>query len=859
MKVMAQMAMVMNLDKCIGCHTCSVTCKQAWTNRSGTEYIWFNNVETRPGLGYPRTYEDQEKWQGGWKLDKRGRLDLKAGGRFKKLLTIFSNPKLPSIGEYYEPWTYDYATLTDAPAQEHTPVARPKSLISGQNMKIEWSANWDDDLGGSTANTHRDPMLAKIAEKVKFEFEQTFMFYLPRICEHCLNPSCAASCPSGAIYKREEDGIVLVDQEKCRGWRMCVSGCPYKKIYFNHRTGKAEKCTFCFPRIEVGLPTVCSETCVGRLRYIGLMLYDADRVLEAASTTDEQGLYEAQRDVFLDPFDPEVIREAEQAGIARDWIDAAQRSPIYALINTYRVALPLHPEYRTMPMVWYIPPLSPVVDVVRDTGEDAEDKGNLFAAIDALRIPVEYLAELFTAGDVGPVDAVLKKLAAMRCYMRDINMGREPDGAIPAAVGMSEEDMYDMYRLLAIAKYDERYVIPPAHAEQAHSLEELATECSVSEYGGGQQDLFGEGSGAPTPIAVENFQMLQARQTSDSLAGPENKAGRVNLLNWDGKGSPARPVPDEGGLVSGRRTRSALPPAQLTIVWQSVSLLLDYPDEALLARAELIRSACRVLPPGIGDAIRRFLDHLEATPLPELQADYVETFDSRRRCNLFLTYFAHGDTRKRGMALLRFKQTFLGAGFELDDAELPDHLCVVLEFAATVDHDLGRDLMLDHRAGLELLRLSLRDMGSPWASLVDAVTPPCRPCAATNVTPYAAWLPRAHRRKRWGWRPSRSRSSVRELPPPRPCCPCRRSQEPADERVPVRRRPLHLPDDVRRGASVALPLRQVRVDHEVFPALREQAAPDRQPAVPLRHARRRRRPHRRSAGAAVVDGRGRDQ
>ena len=122
------------------------------------------------------------------------------------------------------------------------------------------------------------------------------MFYLPRICEHCLNPSCAASCPSGAIYKRSEDGIVLVDQDRCRGWRMCVSGCPYKKVYFNHRTGKAEKCTFCFPRIEVGLPTVCSETCVGRLRYIGLVLYDADKVLEAASTPDEHGLYEAQRD-----------------------------------------------------------------------------------------------------------------------------------------------------------------------------------------------------------------------------------------------------------------------------------------------------------------------------------------------------------------------------------------------------------------------------------------------------------------------------------------------------------------------------------------------------------------------------------
>jgi nitrate reductase beta subunit len=542
MRVMAQMAMVMNLDKCIGCHTCSVTCKQAWTNRSGTEYVWFNNVETRPGLGYPRTYEDQEKWKGGWEVTKRGRLRLKGGNRFKKLATIFSNPKLPSIDEYYEPWTYDYSTLTDAPAQQHTPVARPKSLISGDDMKVEWSANWDDDLGGSTATARRDPLLKAVGDKVRFEFEQTFMFYLPRICEHCLNPSCAASCPSGAIYKRSEDGIVLVDQDRCRGWRMCVSGCPYKKVYFNHRTGKAEKCTFCFPRVEVGLPTVCSETCVGRLRYIGLMLYDADKVLEAASVPDDHDLYASQRSVFLDPNDSQVVREAERAGIPRDWVQAAQRSPVWALISTYQVALPLHPEYRTMPMVWYIPPLSPVVDVVKDTGHDAEDTGNLFAAIDALRIPIEYLAQLFTAGDVAPVDRTLRKLAAMRSYMRDISMGRDPNAAIPAAVGMSEESMYDMYRLLAIAKYDERYVIPSAHTEQAHSLEELATECALDYEGGpgmGGSGPFGEGSGTPTPIAVENFQMLQDRQTADTLAGPAGKASRVNLLNWDGKGAPA--------------------------------------------------------------------------------------------------------------------------------------------------------------------------------------------------------------------------------------------------------------------------------------------------------------------------------
>jgi nitrate reductase beta subunit len=500
--------------------------------------------------GYPRRYEDQQQWRGGWTLNRRGRLTLRGGGRLRRLATIFANPKLPSIEDYYEPWTYDYENLTSAPLAEHTPVARPRSLITGRDMKISWSANWDDDLGGSPDHGDKDVLLAGVEKKIRFEFEQTFMFYLPRICEHCLNPSCAASCPSGAIYKRSEDGIVLVDQDRCRGWRMCISGCPYKKVYFNHRTGKAEKCTFCFPRIEVGIPTVCSETCVGRLRYIGLMLYDADRVLAAAATADARGLYEAQRSVFLDPHDPAVIAEAERAGIPHDWIDAAQRSPVYALINSYRVALPLHPEYRTMPMVWYIPPLSPVVDAVRDTGSDAEDQRNLFAAIGTLRIPVDYLAQLFTAGDPAPVDAVLRRLVAMRSYMRDINLGRDTDESIPASAGMTGEQVYDMYRLLALAKYDERYVIPPAHAEQAHALEELATGCSIDYEGGpgmGGSGPFGESSGGPAPIAVENFQMLHARQTTDAVVDPADRAARVNLLNWDGKGRPPGLFPPKGG------------------------------------------------------------------------------------------------------------------------------------------------------------------------------------------------------------------------------------------------------------------------------------------------------------------------
>ena len=370
------------------------------------------------------------------------------------------------------------------------------------------------------------------------------MFYLPRICEHCLNPSCVASCPSGAMYKRTEDGIVLVDQDRCRGWRMCVSGCPYKKVYFNHKTGKAEKCTFCYPRIEVGLPTVCSETCVGRLRYLGLVLYDVDRVLEAASVENDTDLYEAQRQILLDPSDPEVIAGARAEGISDEWIEAAQRSPVYALINTYRVALPLHPEFRTMPMVWYIPPLSPVVDAVSRDGHDGEDLGNLFGALEALRIPIEYLAGLFTAGDTDVVSGVLRRLAAMRSYMRDINLGRETRPDIPAAVGMTEEQIYQMYRLLALAKYEERYVIPTAYAVEGQQLEE--TGCALSFEGGPgmyESGPFGEASGGPVPIAVETFHALRQRQTSEGMAANADHPSRVNLLNWDGRGVPTGMFP----------------------------------------------------------------------------------------------------------------------------------------------------------------------------------------------------------------------------------------------------------------------------------------------------------------------------
>ena len=173
--------------------------------------------------------------------------------------------------------------------------------------------------------------------------------------------------------------------------------------------------------------------------------------------------------------------------------------------------------------------------------------------------------------------------------------------------------------------------------------------------------------------------------------------------------------------MSARARQYVHPEQYLTVAWQSASLLLGYPDETQRAQLEVVRSAIDLLPTSLGDPLTRVADHLASRPIEQLQAAYVDTFDQRRRTNLFLTYFAHGDTRKRGVALLRFKQTYLRAGFLLDESELPDHLCVVLEFAATVDQALGRRLLLDHRAGLELLRLGLAEEASPWAGAVEAV------------------------------------------------------------------------------------------------------------------------------------------
>jgi nitrate reductase beta subunit len=243
---------------------------------------------------------------------------------------------------------------------------------------------------------------------------------------------------------------------------MCVSGCPYKKIYYNWSTGKSEKCIFCYPRIETGQPTVCSETCVGRIRYLGVVLYDADRIEAAASVEDPKDLYPAQLGVFLDPNDVAVQEAARAEGITDQWLEAAMRSPVYKMAVEWKIAFPLHPEYRTLPMVWYVPPLSPIQSAA-EAGKMSVQDG--MPDVRSLRIPLRYLANLLTAGDEEPIAAALERMLAMRAYMRAKSVEGRIDESIPERVGLTRTRIEEMYRIMALAAYEDRYVIPTARRE----------------------------------------------------------------------------------------------------------------------------------------------------------------------------------------------------------------------------------------------------------------------------------------------------------------------------------------------------------------------------------------------------------
>jgi nitrate reductase beta subunit len=385
--------------------------------------------------------------------------------------------------DYYgegDVYTFSYDDLHSDKQQQQQPVGRPKSMVTEiEDVPIDWGVNWEDNAGGAHVTGKHDVNFNEMSKgevDALLKFKDCFYFYLPRICNHCINPGCVGACPSGAAYKREEDGIVLIDQDRCRNWRYCISSCPYKKPYYNWASGKMEKCILCYPRVESGLPPVCFHSCVGKIRSFGPLLYDMDRVQDAA-LADDKDLVTAQRDIILDPFDPEVIKGATESGLSDDWIDAAQRSPVYKIVKKWGIGLPLHPEFRTLPSLFYIPPLAPITT---SAGKESPSDTDVFDMtkpangplldldeMDKMRLPFAYLANMFGAGNEEVVKTALLRQLAVRHYERSIRVDNKPNAEVLNRVGLTEEDAKGMVRALSLSFYNERFVVPTTKREDA--------------------------------------------------------------------------------------------------------------------------------------------------------------------------------------------------------------------------------------------------------------------------------------------------------------------------------------------------------------------------------------------------------
>ncbi|MGZ5147893.1 MAG: nitrate reductase subunit beta, partial [Burkholderiales bacterium] len=234
-------------------------------------------------------------------------------------------------------------------------------------------------------------------------------------------------------------------------------------------------------------------------------LYDADRIQEAASVEHDRDLYHAQLGIFLDPNDADVIAQARIDGIPDAWMDAARKSPVYKMAVEWKVALPLHPEYRTLPMVWYVPPLSPITAAANagHVGINGE-----IPDVNQLRIPVKYLANLLTAGDTAPVVRALERMLAMRAYQREKHVEKRINTAALKQVGMTEHNVEEMYHVMAIANYEDRFVIPSTHREYAENTFDVRGGCGFS-FGNGCSDgaskvsLFGGTKKRTIPIKAE--------------------------------------------------------------------------------------------------------------------------------------------------------------------------------------------------------------------------------------------------------------------------------------------------------------------------------------------------------------------
>ena len=242
---------------------------------------------------------------------------------------------------------------------------------------------------------------------------------------------------------------------------------PLQEGLFQLEHGKAEKCILCYPRLETGQAPACFHSCPGRIRYLGVVLYDADRIEATASRPDNE-LVEAQREMILDPFDAEVIRQARANGIDDKVIESAQQSPTLKYVKRWKLALPLHPEWRTLPMLFYVPPLLPVTaSLIQGNYELTSD---FFSSLESARLPIRYMASLFSANDEQMVIDVYKKLFAVRLFKRFETVGDIPQEQVTRALEetkLTPEEIEEIYYLTSVASFDERMVIPPSLRETA--------------------------------------------------------------------------------------------------------------------------------------------------------------------------------------------------------------------------------------------------------------------------------------------------------------------------------------------------------------------------------------------------------
>jgi nitrate reductase beta subunit len=293
-----QFAAVLNINRCIGCQTCTGACKATWTFSRGQEYMWWNNVESKPYGSYPQH----------WDIKILQKLDeaQQASGQPAEWDASQASEKAPY-------GLYNGLTLTEAGG----PNEQVLGYLPADN---EWRApNFYED----TSTSYKGGKLGISPEGASLPEHQTWFFYLMRLCNHCTYPGCLAACPRKAIYKRPEDGIVLIDQERCRGYRKCVEACPYKKSMYRGVTGTSEKCVGCYPRVEgsdpmsdgVPMETRCMAVCPGKIRMNGLVEMAADG----------------------------------------SWVENPQH-PLYFLVRMEKVALPLYPQFGTEPNIYYIPP-----------------------------------------------------------------------------------------------------------------------------------------------------------------------------------------------------------------------------------------------------------------------------------------------------------------------------------------------------------------------------------------------------------------------------------------------------------------------------------------------------------------------